>query len=152
MGERTTYGHSLELLGFGKYSVSGCSSPLEAEARVYSLFLQSGWKPPPLRQRWWQIWRPTKYDAALSAAIEALEKEGDVEARKRRDRTFTDAGKEIGADFDVEQLQSRMAALEGALTELLDACAAHNTANDRQMIDPHAEVAARAALTEQEPE
>jgi len=48
--------------GTTTYGVSGCSSHDEALESVYHRALENGdWTPRKLRERWWQVWRPTKH-------------------------------------------------------------------------------------------
>ena len=49
---------------------------------------------------------------------------------------------------DIARFRTRNLELVKALKGLLDACESHDKANQRQMVDPHAERAARAALVE----
>jgi hypothetical protein len=72
MGAYTTYG-ATRSLGDCTYSVSGCSSPEEAQMNIYTRAFRDGnWAPPPLREKWWQFWRPTKY-TKLEAHFAALQ-------------------------------------------------------------------------------
>ena len=97
----------------------------------------------------------TAAEAYLQQELRALHKAIEGKSAKQcAEETLlyrvSQAEAEVLKICDVSQLQSRVAVLEGALEGLLDACEAHNTANDRQMIDPHAEATARAALPEKE--
>lgn len=33
--------------------------------------LKDGWSPGPLREKWWQVWRPASYRPPLKAALNA---------------------------------------------------------------------------------
>lgn len=45
------------------YGISGCSSELEAALDVYGrAYADGAWSPPRLREKWWQVWRPTHHD------------------------------------------------------------------------------------------
>ena len=49
--------------GYTTYSCSGMPSREAALENVYRRAFEAGdWKPRLLRERWWQIWRPTEYD------------------------------------------------------------------------------------------
>ena len=92
----------------------------------------------------------------LNAAIEALRTQRDnaalgwanatrrAEAAEARLREVAKEAAQAG--IRAEASEAREAALRGALEGLLDAVNAHNKANGKQMIDPHAEQNARTAL------
>lgn len=65
-----SYGYSATRTFDGKIvAVQGASSELEAVAECYRGMLEIGWRPQPLREHWWQIWRPSKYEPGLAEAL-----------------------------------------------------------------------------------
>lgn len=54
-------------------NVSGCSSEEEAKQIVYEMGLKTGWKPDPLKEKWWQFWRPKTYPEPLMNALKKVE-------------------------------------------------------------------------------
>lgn len=38
----------------------------ESTRQAHERALADGWQPPPLRQHWWQFWRPESYPGWLS--------------------------------------------------------------------------------------
>lgn len=50
-------------------TIRGASSELEAVAECYRGMLRIGWRPQPLREHWWQIWRPRGYERGLVEAL-----------------------------------------------------------------------------------
>ena len=48
--------------GYKAYGVEGCRSLEEAHENVYRRAFEAGdWSPRPLRERWWQFWRPAEH-------------------------------------------------------------------------------------------
>lgn len=55
------YGYR-KTFGIMTYGVSGCSSAEEAIEHVFRRAFENGdWQPRDLREKWWQIWRPTEH-------------------------------------------------------------------------------------------
>ena len=55
---------------------SGGGLPLED---CYSVALENGWNPRPLRKWWWQLWLPKKYDIELVRALKNYERNKRLE-------------------------------------------------------------------------
>ncbi len=47
----------------------------DSERRGYIAALKDGWTPGPLREKWWQVWRPAFYRPALNAALSTQQME-----------------------------------------------------------------------------
>lgn len=63
--------------GTTTFSVSGYPSREEAEFAVMSMAYDAGaWRPPLLRQRWWQLWRPRQHSDLVDRLIARATTEG----------------------------------------------------------------------------
>jgi hypothetical protein len=66
-----SYGATREING-STITCSGHNSPEEAVAACYRGDLNNGWRPTPLREKWWQLWRPAKYEPGLELALSQI--------------------------------------------------------------------------------
>ena len=71
----TTYGFTLQVSN-GAYQVTGLPSRLAARTRCYRWAIENGdYHPPKLRNRWWQLWRPTEWEEGVAEALVEIERD-----------------------------------------------------------------------------
>ncbi len=78
-----TYGFTFSGVGFHRgfsCSTSGYSDPFRAKVDCYKNALEVGWRPEPLREHWWQFWRPRSWPQEIEVArkewLEAMTPKG----------------------------------------------------------------------------
>jgi len=64
-----SYGATRTVNGF-EITTTGYPSKEEAVAACYEGPVRYGWRPRPLRVRWWQLWRPREYEPGLALALQ----------------------------------------------------------------------------------
>lgn len=62
------YGKTISHDGY-THSVQGYATQLHADTAAYKMAIGAGYDPGPLREKWWQFWRPTSYPPGYVIAL-----------------------------------------------------------------------------------